>query len=128
VLFDGVAISGTKARVRWWAAIRVGAEARGRCRGMRCGRRRRRVWLGCAQDGGVVSMGDGVVTFKGGTITNTAATVSTGHDACWHVRFRWIRFCWKPLKAPGGYCRVRIPFRPSGCSSAAERGATRQRF
>ena len=42
------------------------------------------------------------------------------------VRFRWIRLCWKPLKAPGGYCRVRIPFRPSAHS--AERGATRQRF
>jgi hypothetical protein len=29
--------------------------------------------LGCAQSGGVVSMSDGVVTFKGGTITNTKA-------------------------------------------------------
>ncbi len=42
------------------------------------------MWLGCAQGVGVVWMGDGVVTFKGGTITNTAA-VSTGHDGCWHV-------------------------------------------
>jgi hypothetical protein len=33
------------------------------------------VWLGCAQAGvgGVVSMRDGAVTFKGGTITNTKA-------------------------------------------------------
>jgi hypothetical protein len=36
------------------------------------------VRLGCAQgDGGVVSMGDGEVTFKGGTITNTKTTVRT---------------------------------------------------
>ncbi len=42
------------------------------------GRRRRRVRLGCAQgNGGVVSMSDGEVTFKGGTITNTKATVRT---------------------------------------------------
>ncbi len=53
----------------------AGADARGRCRG-RFGRRRR-VWLGCAQDGGVVWMYDGAVTFKGGTITNTKATVRT---------------------------------------------------
>jgi hypothetical protein len=38
--------------------------------------------LGCAQyGGGVVSMGDGEVTFKGGTITNTKAAVRTGNDA-----------------------------------------------
>ena len=43
------------------------------------------MWLCCAQNGGVVSMSDGAVTFKGGTITNTTATVSTGHDGCWHV-------------------------------------------
>ena len=54
----------------------AGADARGRCGGG-VGRRRRRVWLGCAQYGGVVSMGDGEVTFKGGTITNTKATVRT---------------------------------------------------
>ena len=36
--------------------------------------------LGCAQGGGgVVSMGYGEVTFKGGTITNTKATVRTSH-------------------------------------------------
>ena len=40
--------------------------------------------LGCAQDGGVVSMGDGEVTFKGGTITNTKA-VRTGNDARSHA-------------------------------------------
>ncbi len=55
----------------------VGADARGQCGGG-LGRRRRRVRLGCAQSGGgVVSMSDGVVTFKGGTITNTKATVRT---------------------------------------------------
>ncbi len=39
------------------------------------------MWLGCAQagGGGVVSMSDGAVTFKGGTITNTKATVRTSH-------------------------------------------------
>ena len=38
--------------------------------------------LGCAQNsGGVVSMSDGAVTFKGGTITNTKATVRTWNDA-----------------------------------------------
>ena len=41
--------------------------------------------LGCAQDGGVVLMYDGEVTFKGGTITNTKATVRTGHDARSHA-------------------------------------------
>ncbi len=41
--------------------------------------------LGCAQYGGVVSMYDGAVTFKGGTITNTKATVRTGHDARSHA-------------------------------------------
>ncbi len=41
------------------------------------GRRRRRVRLGCAQycGGGVVSMSDGAVTFKGGTITNITAVM-----------------------------------------------------
>ncbi len=58
------------------AAMRVGADGRGRCGGG-LGRRRRRVRLGCAQHGGVVSMSDGMVTFKGGTITNTKATVRT---------------------------------------------------
>ena len=32
---------------------------------------------GGAQEGGVVRMSDGAVTFKGGTITNTTATVRT---------------------------------------------------
>jgi hypothetical protein len=59
---------------------RVGGAGR-----RRCGRRRREIWLGCAQNGGVVWMGDGVVTFKGGTITNTTTAVSTGHDGGWHV-------------------------------------------
>ncbi len=54
--------------------MRVGADARGLW-GAVLGRRRRRVRLDCAQDGsgGVVSMRDGAVTFKGGTITNTKA-------------------------------------------------------
>ncbi len=41
--------------------------------------------LGCAQGGGVVSMRDGEVTFKGGTITNTKVTVRTGRDARSHM-------------------------------------------
>ena len=40
--------------------------------------------LGCAQEGGVVSMDDGAVTFKGGTIANTKA-VRTGRDARSHA-------------------------------------------
>ncbi len=44
--------------------------------------------LGCAQYGGVVSMGYGEVTFKGGTITNTKATVRTEHDERLHTRTR----------------------------------------
>ena len=56
--------------------MRVGADARGR-RGGGVGRRRGRMRLGCAQYGGVVWMGDGAVTFKGGSITNTKATVRT---------------------------------------------------
>jgi len=43
------------------------------------------VRLGCAQGGGVVSMYDGAVTFKGGSITNTKATVRTGRDARLHT-------------------------------------------
>ena len=71
------------------AAMRAGADARGRCgSGGGLGRRRHRVRRGCAQyGGGVVSMSDGAVTFKGGTITNTWAAVRTGHDplfACWY--------------------------------------------
>ena len=52
----------------------VGADALGRYAGG-FGRRWRRVRLGCAQegDGGVVSMSDGTVTFKGGSITNATA-------------------------------------------------------
>ena len=52
------------------------------------------MWLGCAQNGGgVVSMYDGEVTFKGGTITNTKATVRTGHVARSHAgtRCRMLR-------------------------------------
>jgi hypothetical protein len=66
-LFDGVAISGTEAQVRMgrqrWVPgpMRVGG-------GGGLGRR-----LCCAQLGGVVSMYDGAVTFKGGTITNAKA-------------------------------------------------------
>ncbi len=41
--------------------------------------------LGCAQGGGVVWMRDGEVTFKGGTITNTKATVRTKPDARSHT-------------------------------------------
>ncbi len=84
-LFDGVAISGTEAWVRAggkrWVLrpMRVGGGGGG------FGRRRRRVRLGCAQgNGGVVSMGYGEVTFKGGTITNTKA-VRIGHDARSHA-------------------------------------------
>jgi hypothetical protein len=55
----------------------VGADGRGRSMGG-VGRRRRRVRLGCAQyGGGVVSIIDGAVTFKGGTITNTTSSVRT---------------------------------------------------
>jgi hypothetical protein len=76
-LFDGVAISGTEAWVRaggqrWVSGpMRVGGGGGG------LGRRRGRVRLGCAQDGGVVSMEYGEVTFKGGTITNTKTMVRT---------------------------------------------------
>ena len=56
----------------------VGADGRGRCGGG-VGRRRRRVRLGCAQNGGVVWMLDGLVEFKGGSITNTKATVRMMH-------------------------------------------------
>jgi hypothetical protein len=74
-LFDGVAISGTEAAVRaggqrWvLGPMCVGGGGGG------LGRRRRRVRLGCEQIGGVVSMGYGEVTFKGGTITNITSTV-----------------------------------------------------
>ena len=77
-LFDGVAISGTEARVRAGGQrcasgpMRVGGGGGG------VGRRRRRVRLGCAQGGGGVAlMGYGEVTFKGGTITNITAAVRT---------------------------------------------------
>ena len=41
--------------------------------------------LGGAQGGGVVQMSDGEVTFKGGTITSTKATVRSGHDPRSHA-------------------------------------------
>ncbi len=41
--------------------------------------------LGRAQGGGVVSMSDGEVTFKGGSITNTKAAVRIAHDARSHM-------------------------------------------
>jgi hypothetical protein len=87
VVFDGVAISGTVAQVRIGGQRCVSGPRRvGGAGRRRCGRRRRRMWLGRAQSGGgVVSMSDGAVMFKGGTITNTTATVSTGHDGCWRV-------------------------------------------
>ena len=47
-----------------------------------CGRRG---CIGCAQNGGVVRMVDGLVTFKGGTISNTKAVrarPSCLHKAC----------------------------------------------
>ncbi len=44
---------------------------------MRCGR--------AQGGGGVVSMSDGEVTFKGGSITNTKATVRIAHDARLHT-------------------------------------------
>ena len=78
-LFDGVAISGAEASVRaggrrWLSGpMRVGgAGAVSDGVGGGCG-------FGCAQEGGVVLMDDGAVTFKGGTITNATAQVRTGH-------------------------------------------------
>ena len=80
-LFAAVAIFGSQAYVctAGWgggATVRVGPMSVGagvggrgasRCSGRSC--------VGCAQSGGggVVRMGDGVVTFKGGTILNTKA-------------------------------------------------------
>ena len=77
VLFDGVAISGTEAQVRAGGQRCVSGPMRVGGGGGGLRQRRRRVRLGCAQYGGVVSMSDGEVTFKGGTITNTKATVRT---------------------------------------------------
>ncbi len=59
--------------MRGGAALRVGPMREGAGVG---GRRARpicggRGCVGCAQRGGVVSMGDGAVTFKGGSISNT---------------------------------------------------------
>ncbi len=69
-LFDAVAISGTAARVRAGLVRRcaVWAGVGGRGATADCDGR------GCAQDyGGVVRMGDGAVTFKGGSISNSTA-------------------------------------------------------
>ena len=89
VLFDGVTISNTEA-----AEVRVGGQrwVLGGCAWVvRDGRGvGRSGCLGCVQrGGGVVDMGDGVVIFKGGTITNTKAVrsghmlhVSCSHAAC----------------------------------------------
>jgi hypothetical protein len=72
-----VAISSTTAKVRASRAGRaVGAGVGGRGARADCNRR---VCAGCAQwvggNGGVVSMDDGAVTFKGGSISNTKAAV-----------------------------------------------------
>ncbi len=49
--------------------------------------------FGCAQHGGVVSMSDGTVTFKGGSITNTKAVGA--HWACCAVAYAY----WMPVVA-----------------------------
>jgi hypothetical protein len=71
-LFDSVLISDSEARVR---AGRGGDASRADARGGGVGGRGVRPTCGRAQlgNGGVVSMDDGAVTFKGGTISNTRA-------------------------------------------------------
>jgi hypothetical protein len=84
-LFDGVAISGTEAEVRAGGQRCVSGPMRVGGAGGGFGRRGRGAWLYFAQYGGVVTMYDGAVTFKGGTITNTKATVRIGRDAPSHT-------------------------------------------
>jgi hypothetical protein len=58
-----------------------------------CGRRG---CVGCAQNGGVVRMKDGLVTFKGGTISNTEAVRarhSCLHKACRVATLRCAASC-----------------------------------
>ncbi len=72
-LFDAVAITDIEAErvragrrgdgARWSGCWRTGCGAH--CGGHGC--------VGFAQDGGVVDMGDGALTFKGGTISSTKA-------------------------------------------------------
>ena len=60
----------------------AGAGVGGRCARPICGGRG---CAGCAQDGGVVRMDDGAVTFKGGTISRAVAVrvrVLRSHVAC----------------------------------------------
>jgi hypothetical protein len=64
----------------------------------------RRVWLGSAQYGGVVMMGDGVVDFKGGTINSTKAMVRIAHDA-WPSAVFCVISSWCRGQ---GSCRMRI--------------------
>jgi hypothetical protein len=81
-LFETVAISNTRAEVRaGWGGDASRADARGGgCRRTGCGADcGGHGCVGCVQEdnargvGGVVSMDDGAVTFKGGTISNTKA-------------------------------------------------------
>ncbi len=100
-LFDDVAISDTGASVRARrrsepGPMRAGAGVGGRGARPICGGRG---CAGCAQDGGVVRMDDGAVTFKGGTISGAVAvrarvafarrkcsclTLHVAHDAACH--------------------------------------------
>ncbi len=80
-LFDTVAIFGTQALVR---ACESGRCAVGAGVG---GRGARPIAMGvaapaCAQFGGVVSMFDGAVTFKGGSISNSTAAVRAPSASC----------------------------------------------
>jgi hypothetical protein len=86
-LFDGVAISGTEAEVRvgrpGCVVGRVSADGvRGRLQ-LAWQRRLCAVQRRGAQDvGGVVRMLDGAVTFKGGSISNSKATVRAPSASC----------------------------------------------
>jgi hypothetical protein len=92
-------------------ALRRRGDIRHRCRGAcgagrQCESGRMRTWGGCrfrrgagpiaivmaasaVQDGGVVWMSDGAVTFKGGNISNTTAV--RAHMLRWHVPLRLLQ-------------------------------------
>jgi hypothetical protein len=94
-LFDAVAISDTFAEVcagRGGDASRADAQwGRVSADGVRGRFARGHDRFGCAQNGrgGVVRMGGGVVTFKGGTISNSKAV--RAHQLRWHVPRRMVK-------------------------------------
>ncbi len=86
-LFDAVAISDTRAEVRAGRGGDVVAGVGGRSAGPIA----IVVAASAVQDGGVVWMSGGAVTFKGGNISNSKVGAVRAHMLRWHVPLRQLQ-------------------------------------